>query len=308
MTESHTAASAGKPVVLVTGATGGQGGSVARHLLSRGAFAVRGLTRNPESAAAQALKAAGAEVVRGDLDDREALRAAMEGCHGVYGLTNFWEHFEREYDHGINLIEAVAASEVRHFVMSTLPDYHALTGGELSVPHCDMKAKLEAKAREAGLPATFVHVAFYYENFATFFPPQPSGDGGYAFGFPQGDTRLAAVSVEDVGGVVASIFEQRERFLGRTVGIVGDDEAPGAYAESMSRRTGRSVTYSHVPREVFAGFGFPGAEELANMFDTQRRFILQRRADLEASRELYPAMRSFDAWMETEGGRLLATP
>jgi uncharacterized protein YbjT (DUF2867 family) len=292
-----------RPLILVTGATGAQGGSVARHLLARGRFAVRALTRNPDSPAAKALRDAGAEIVRGDLDDREALRAAVEGCYGVFGLTNFWEHFHAEERHGANLIEAVAASDVQHFVMSTLPSYLALNGGELPVPHCDIKARLEEQARAAGLPVTFVHVAFYYENFGTFFPPQPTGDGGYAFGFPQGDTPLAAVSVEDVGGVVASIFEQRDRFLGQKVGVVGDDLPCAAYAASMSRRTGRSIAYGHVPREVFAGFGFPGAEELANMFDTQRRFIPQRTADVEISRELYPGMRTFDTWMEQEGSR-----
>jgi uncharacterized protein YbjT (DUF2867 family) len=292
--------------ILVTGATGAQGGSVARFLLSRGTFAVRALTRNPDSDAARALAAAGAEVVRGDLGDRASLGAALDGCYGVFGLTSFWEHFGQEMEHGTNLVEAVAASAVEHFVLSTLRDYFALTGGELRVPHCDMKAALERMAREKGLPATFVHVAFYYENFATFFPPQPGEDGGYHFGFPQGDTPLAAVSVDDVGGVVAAIFEQRDRFLGTTVGVVGDDLPAGAYAEAMSRATGRRIRYGHVPREVYAEFGFPGAEELANMFDAQRRFIPQRAADLAMSRELYPGVRTFDAWAADASERLLA--
>jgi uncharacterized protein YbjT (DUF2867 family) len=292
--------------ILVTGATGAQGGSVARHLLARGRFAVRALTRDPRSEAAQELRAAGAEVVRGDLGDRDSLVAAMLDCHGVFGLTNFWEHFEREREHGENLIEGVAASGVRHFVMSTLPDYYRLSGGELSVPHCDLKARLEEKARGMGLPATFVHVAFYYENFFSFFPPQAQDGGGYGFGFPQGDTPLAAISVEDVGGVAAAVFEQRDRFLGKTVGVVGDDLPPAAYAASMTRLTGRQVTYSHVPREVFASFGFAGAEELANMFDCQRRLIPQRTADLAMSRELFPEIRTFESWMEGEKDRLFA--
>jgi uncharacterized protein YbjT (DUF2867 family) len=295
-----------KPIILVTGATGAQGGSVARFLLQRGQFAVRALTRNPDSAAAQALREAGAEVVRGDLGDRASVDAALEGCYGVFGVTNFWEHFGGEVEHGNNLIDAVAAAGVQHFVFSTLPDYHALSSGELSVPHCDIKAALERRVREMGLPATFVHVAFYYENFATFFPPQPQEDGSFGIGFPQGDTPLAAVSVEDVGGVVAAIFEQRDRFLGQKVGVVGDDLPVHAYADAMSRGTGRRIAYQHVPREVFASFGFPGAEELANMFDCQRRFIPQRTADAAISRELNPGMRTFDTWMGAEGKELLA--
>ena len=292
-------------LILVTGATGAQGGSVARALLAHG-FSVRALTRNPDSPAAAALRDAGAEVVRGDLGDREALKAAMEGCYGVFGLTNFWEHFHQEMEHGNNLIDAVAASQVRHFVFSTLPSYVRLSGGELTVPHCDIKAELEDRARAMGLPATFVHVAYYYENFESWFAPRAQADGTLGFGFPQGDTPLAAVAVEDTGGVVAAIFEQRERFLGKTVGIVGDDLPPAAYAEAMGRATGRTITYQHIPREVFASFGFPGAEELANMFDVQRRFIPQRAADVALSRELFPEIRTFEQWVASHAESVLS--
>jgi uncharacterized protein YbjT (DUF2867 family) len=303
-TSNESAAS--RPTILVTGATGAQGGSVARYLLERGAFAVRALTRNPDSDAAKALAAAGAEVVRGDLDDAASLRAAVASCHGVFGVTNFWEHFEAEHRHGVNLIDAVAESDVRHFVLSTLPSAHDISGGELSAPHLDIKAKLEAYARERGLPATFVHVAYYFENFASWFVPRRQEDGTYAFGFPQGDTPLAGVAVEDVGGVVAPIFERRDEFLGRTVGIVGDDLTGDEYAAVMGRVLGRPIAYHHIPREVFAGFGFPGADDLANMFDFNRRFIPNRQADLAESRALFPQIQSFDRWMEANRARFEA--
>jgi uncharacterized protein YbjT (DUF2867 family) len=293
-------------LILVTGATGAQGGSVTRALLAHG-FSVRALTRNPDSAAAAALRDAGAEVVRGDLGDTEALKAAMEGCYGVFGLTNFWEHFHQEAEHGNNLIDAVAASpQVQHFVFSTLPSYIRLSGGELAVPHCDIKAELEDRTRAMGLPATFVHVAYYYENFESWFAPRAQADGTLGFGFPQGDTPLAAVAVEDTGGVVAAIFEQRDRFLGKRVGIVGDDLPPAAYAEAMSRATGRHIGYQHIPREVFASFGFPGAEELANMFDVQRHFIPQRAADVALSRELFPEIRTFEQWVASHAAAVLS--
>ena len=149
-------------------------------------------------------------------------------------------------------------------------------------------------------------MAFYYENFLTFFPPRPQGDGSYGFGFPQGDTPLAAVSVEDVGGVVAPIFARPDEFTGRTVGIVGDDRPVSAYAEAMSRALGQRVTYQHVPREVFASFGFPGAEELPNMLGVQRRFVPTRRADLEASRARYPGIRRVEAGIAKNTPRLKA--
>jgi uncharacterized protein YbjT (DUF2867 family) len=296
-------ASEQRRTVLVTGATGAQGGSVARYLLDRGQFAVRCLTRNPDSDKARALQQAGAEVVAGDLDSSASLRAALDGCWGVFGLTNFWEHFGKEYEQGKNLIDAVAESGAEQFVLSTLPGYHKLSGGALAVPHCDIKAQLEDYTRERGLPATFVHVAFYYENFLTYFPPQAQKDGTFAFGFPQGDTPLAAYSVEDTGGIVAPLFERPDEFQGRTIGVVGDDRSCAEYAEIMTRVLNKPVAYNYIPREVFASFGFPGAEELANMFEVQRLHIPERKADLEESRRLYPGVRSFEQWLTTNKDR-----
>ena len=285
------------PRILVTGATGAQGGGVVRHLLTRKRFAVRALTRNPRSERARELAAAGVEVVRGDLADPATLGPALAGCHGVFGVTNFWEHFEGEYEHGKNLVEAVAAAGIRHFVFSTLPHVNAITGGLLDVPHFDIKGRLEEMTVSLGIPATFVHVAFYYENFIYFLPPRRQEDGSFAFGFPQGETRLAAVSVEDVGGIVAVIFERREDFLGRTVGVVGDDRAPAAYAADMTRVLGCDVCYAHVPREVFAALPFRGAEDVANMFEYNRTRLPNRARDMAESRQLYPDMQSFEQWL-----------
>lgn len=282
--------------ILVVGATGAQGGSVARHLLERGEVAVRCLTRNPDSQKAHALQRAGAEVVKGDLEDPARLRAALDGCDAAFGVTNFWEHFEREYPLGKNLIDAVSASGIAHFVFSSLPPAKKISNGELEVPHFDIKARLEEYARSLGLPATFVHMAFYFENFFAS-PPQRRDDGSFLFGFPQGDTPLAGVAVEDVGGVVSALFERPRDYIGRTVGIVGDDRPPREYAEIMTRVLGRTVVYSHVPREVYASLGFPGAEELANMFEFYRRFVPSRRADLEESRALHPQIRQFEPWL-----------
>ncbi len=291
-------------IILVTGATGAQGGSVASHLLAGGKFAVRCLSRKPDSERALALRQAGAEVLKGDLGDPASLREAMKGCYGVFGVTNYWEHFDGEFRHGKNLIDAVAASGTRHFVFSTLPHAKKLSNGELDVPHFDLKARLEEEARGHDLPATYVHVAFYYENFLAFFPPRREADGTFVVGVPQGDTPLAAVGVEDVGGVVQAIFDRPEEFRNTTVGIVGDDAPVQSYAETMTRVLGVTVAYRHVPREVFASLGFPGAEDLANMFDFNRRFIPNRRVDLERSRELYPKMRTFESWAAANRQRL----
>ncbi len=291
-----------KKIILVVGATGAQGGSVARHLLDRGEFGVRALTRKPDSGAAQALRQAGAEIVRGDLDDPGSLREALSGCHGAFGVTSFWEHFDREYAQGKKLVEAVANANLAHFVFSTLPSVK-LVAEHLNVPHFEMKADLETYARRLAIPATFVHVAFYFDNFLGFFPPKKQEDGAFAFGFPQGDTLLAGVAVDDVGGVVARVFEQRDRFLGKTVGIVGDDLTGSGYAEVMSRVLDRTVKYNHIPREVFAQFGFRGADDLADMFEYYRVYVPNRRADIEQCRAVYPGMRSFEQWLRRNSGR-----
>jgi uncharacterized protein YbjT (DUF2867 family) len=243
--------------ILVTGATGAQGGSVAQHLLQNGQFAVRCLTRNVDSAKAQALKDAGAEVVQGDLDDVDSLRAALDGCYGAFGVTNFWEHFDKEYQQGKNLVDAVQAAGIEHFVFSTLPYAKKISGGELDVPHLDIKGQLEEYARSLGMNATFVHVAFYYENFLTFFPLQKQDDGSFAFGFPQGETPLATYAVEDTGGVVSAIFNDPARFKNQTVGVVGDDRPPAQYAEIMTRVLGVPVAYNHIPRECSLPLAFP---------------------------------------------------
>jgi uncharacterized protein YbjT (DUF2867 family) len=201
------------------------------------------------------------------------------------------------------MVYAVAASGIEHFVFSSLPNVKRLTGGELDVPHFDLKAQVEEYSRDLGQAATYAHVAFYYENFLTFFPPRRQEDGSFVFGFPQGDTPLGMVSVEDAGGVIAAIFDRAAKYKGKTVGVVGDDRPCKAYAETMSRITHQRIVYQHVPREVFAALGFPGADDLANMFDYNRRFIPNRQADRAESRLLYPGTRTFEAWLATNAER-----
>lgn len=296
-----------KETILVFGATGAQGGGVARSLLSRGRFNVRAITRKTDSPAAQALRELGAEIVQGDLDDPASLRAALKGVYGVFGVTNFWEHFEKEGPQGRNLVNAVAEANVKHFIFSTLPPIEKETGGALRSPHFDLKAEHEELARSLGIPSTFVHVPFYYENFLYFFPPRPAGDGTYQFGFPQGDTPLAAISVEDVGPIVAPMFEQPEVYIGKVVKLAGDEIPPQAYAEAMSRATGLDVRYAYVPRETFAALGFPGAEDLADMFEYYRLHIPSRARDVESCRAVAPGLQSFAAWATRNADKLRAT-
>ena len=286
-----------KPIILVTGATGGQGGSVAHHLLKTKQYRVRALTRNPDSPKAIELKKLGAEIVKGDLAEKDSLPRAVEGCYGVYGVTNFWEHFHKEHDHGMNLIEAVKNSTVQHFVFHTLPSAVKISNGQFQVPHMDIKAELEEYTRILKIPATFVHVSFYYENFLTFFPPQPADDGNWHIALPQGETKLAGVSVEDIGGVVSEIFNSPEQFKGNVVGVVGEDITLEQYAAVMTEVLKRPYVYDYVPYQTYATFPFPGATELANMFEFNRLHIPERKSDLEFSKKLYPTIRTFRQWL-----------
>jgi uncharacterized protein YbjT (DUF2867 family) len=290
--------------VLVVGATGAQGGSVARRLLyinrhsfSGTPYAVRILTRVPDSPAAQALARAGAEVAGGSLDDIESLKAALEDCDLVFGVTNYWEHGEAEMRQGRNLVDAAASSNVLHVVLSTLPSSLALSDGRIHVPHFETKAAIEQHARSRLEAVTFVHVAFYYENLLHWLRPRREADGTLSLSLPQGDTPLAAVSVDDVGPIVEAILHHPASFAGDTIGIVGDDLPVASYAAAMSRALGKKVTYRHIEREAFALEPFAGAEDLAAMFELNRRFIPSRRADLATSRYLHPGLRSFGHWM-----------
>jgi uncharacterized protein YbjT (DUF2867 family) len=295
-----------KKTILVFGATGAQGGSVARNLLSRGQYAVRAFTRNAASPAAQALRELGAQIVEGNLDDEASIRAALDGVYGVFGVTNFWEHFAKEEEQGRNMIRAIAASGVEHLVYSSLPPIAKETNGALRSPHFDIKAGHEELIRTLGIPATFIHVPFYYENFLYFFPPRPAGDGTYQFGFPQGDRPLAAMSVQDVGRIVAVLFEQPETYAGKVLKLAGDELPAAEYAAAMGRATGADVRYNHVPRETFAALGFPGAEDLADMFEYYRLHIPSRLRDIESCRSLAPELQSFDTWLAAHAGSLRA--
>jgi uncharacterized protein YbjT (DUF2867 family) len=295
-----------KPRILVIGGTGAQGGSVARHLLAEGRCRVRCLTRRLDSVAAMSLADAGAEVVRGDLGDRDSLDAALAGCEGAFGVTDYFEHLEEEYSLGASLLDAVTDSAVEHLVLSTLPSASRISSGKLEVPQFEQKARLEALARRKEIVATFVHVAFYYENFLYNCPPRKQADGVYAFGFPLGVARLSAVAAEDIGGVVAALFRKPQEFQGKTIQVVGDQRPAAEYAAVIGAVTGRSVRYRHIPREDFAGLPVPGAAGLADMFELYRSHLPPDPRDLASCVRLYPGIRGFEAWAAAQRDALVA--
>ena len=146
----------------------------------------------------------------------------------------------------------------------------------------------------------------YFENFLYFFPPRPADDGAFQFGFPQGDTPLAAISVQDVGRIVAPIFEQPDVYIGKVLALAGDERPAASYAEAMSRQSGANIRYAYVPRETYAALGFPGAEDLADMFEFYRLHIPSRVQNIKECRAIDPELQNFDTWIERNGEKLRA--
>ena len=201
-------------ILAVVGATGAQGGGVVKAALAAGEYAVRAITRKPDSEKAQALRAAGAEVVAGDLDEVESLVRALDGADAAFFVTNFWEVFspEREKLQAKNLAEAAQRTGLKHVIWSTLEDTRKdvplsddrmpTLMSEYKVPHFDAKGEADAYFVERNVPTTFLRASFYWENFIYFgLHPQRGADGVLTLSLPMGDKEIAGTAAEDIGGV-----------------------------------------------------------------------------------------------------------
>jgi uncharacterized protein YbjT (DUF2867 family) len=296
------------------GATGAQGGGLARAILNDpdGGFAARAITRKVDSEKAKALKDAGAEVVAADLDDPASLERAFAGAYGAYCVTNYWELFspEKELAQARNLAQAAKAAGLRHVIWSTLEDTRKWVPldddrmptlmGKYKVPHFDAKGEADAFFRDAGVPTTFLLASFYWDNFIHFGSgPRRMPDGTLALVFPMGDKKLAGIAADDIGKCAYGVFRRGEEMAGRSVGIAGSHDTVAEMAAALTRELGQEVKYQDVAPETFRGFGFPGADDLGNMFQFYRDFegdVLKSR-DPAASRELNPELQSFDEWV-----------
>jgi len=303
---------ADKKVIAVVGSTGAQGGGLARAILDdpNGGFACRAITRDPNKPQAKALAAKGAEVVKADIDDVDSLKKAFAGAYGAYCVTNFWEHFsgEKEKAQARNLAEAAKAAGLKHVIWSTLEDTRKLMTPDdtrmpmlqqkYRVPHFD--AKDEANAYFAGLPVTYLVTSFYWDNLYAFgLGPKKGDDGVYGWAFPMGNKRLAGIAAEDIGKVAYGIFKAGSQYIGKTVGITGENLTIDEMSEKLSKGLGVPVKYHAVEADAYRGFGFPGADEMGNMFQVYRDFekeVLGARSS-EAARSLNPALQTFDEWL-----------
>jgi uncharacterized protein YbjT (DUF2867 family) len=309
-----------KKTIAVVGATGAQGGGLVRAILADpgGEFAARALTRDAGSEKAKALAKLGAEVVAANIDDAASVRKAFEGAYGAFCVTAFWEHFSPEKEAAQARVMAQAAKDagVKHVVWSTLEDtrkWVPLTDsrmptlqGKYKVPHFDAKGEANAVFTELGVPTTFLNTSFYWDNLIYFgMGPKKGADGKLAFVLPMGDKKLPGIAAEDIGRCAYGVFK-RPDLVGKTVGIAGEHLTGAQMAAELSKALGQEVVHGAVTPEVYRGFGFPGAQDLGNMFqfkrDFQRDYCGVR--DVEASRVLNPALQSFDQWLARNKNRI----
>jgi uncharacterized protein YbjT (DUF2867 family) len=252
-----------KKLIAVVGATGQQGGAVVRALQAGGQFKVRALTRNPDKHRELA-----DEVVEADLDRPETLKAAFEGAHGVFLVTNFWEEGTDELKQGIAAVGAAKDAGVKHFIWSTLPDVEAISGGKFNVPHFTLKAGVDRIVKEAGfVNHTFVIAPFFYQNLAGAVAPQKQPDGslGWALSLDPDVRCIHMGDIRELGDIVAGAFAHPDQAgHGEYLPLVGDFMSFNDIVDTLNRQ-GHKLSVKQVPKEVFATF-YPGAAEMAEMF------------------------------------------
>jgi uncharacterized protein YbjT (DUF2867 family) len=312
---------AARKLIAVVGATGAQGGALARAILKdpEGGFAVRALTRKVDSDPAKALHKLGAEVVQADLDDAASLERAFTGCYGAFCVTNFWEHFspEKELAQARNMAQAARAAGLKHVVWSTLEDTRKWVKlednrmptlmGKYKVPHFDAKGEADRFFLESGVPATCLQTSFYWDNMLFFgMGPQKGPDGRYAITLPMDDKKLPGIAAEDIGKCAYGAFKQGSALAGKTVGIAGEHLTGTQMAKALSKALGKDVVYNRVTPETYRGLGFPGADDLGNMFQFKRDFEAYYcgARDLGFSRSLNPELQTFDQWLARNKDRI----
>jgi len=306
-------------VIAIFGATGAQGGGLARAILAdpEQRFSVRAITRDPGSPEARALGRLGAEVVTADVDDEQSVLRALEGAYGAFLITFFWHHLSaaRETAQARRLALAARSTGVQHAIWSTLEDTRQwiplsdqrmpTLRGNYKVPHADGKGEADRLFSELGVPTTFLLTSFYWESLIQFgLGPKPGAAGQLVFAWPMGDKKSPGIAAEDIGRSALGIFKQGPALIGKTVGIAGELLTGAQMAEAFTTALGREVHHDGVTPEAFRALGFRGAEELGNMFQFQQDFeeYVCAARSVASSRFVNPAMQTFAAWLDLNKG------
>ena len=310
-----------KKIIAVFGATGAQGGGLVRAILNdpSGGFAVRAITRDPKSAKAKELAQLGAELFAADLDDEASVRQALEGAYAAYCVTFFWAHFspEKEKAEVQSMAKAAKAAGVQHVIWSTLEDTRRWVPlsdnrmptlmGQYKVPHFDAKGESNKVFTDLGVPTTFLLTSFYWDNLIYFgMGPKKGPDGQLALTLPMGDKPLPGIAAEDIGKCAYGIFKQGREFIGKTVGVAGAHLTGAQMAAALTRALGKEVRYNEVTPAAYRGFGFPGAEDLGNMFQFKSEFTRDfcGARNLQLAGSLNPGLLNFDAWLAKNKNRI----
>ena len=308
-------------VIVVVGATGAQGGGLVRAIQAdpNGGFRARAVTRNATSEKAQALAALGAEVVEADIDDEATIERAFTGAHGAFCVTFFWDHFspERELTEARTMAQAAKRTGLQHVIWSTLEDTRRRVPldddrmptlmEKYKCPHLDAKGEADATFTELGVPTTFLLTSFFWENFIYFgMAPSRQADGTLAITFPLGDKKLPGIAAEDIGKCAYGIFKAGSAYIGKRVGIAGEHLTGNEMASAFSKLLGEPVRYNAVSPDQYRSFGFPGADDLGNMFQYKRDFNEEfcGARDIAASRALNPQLQTFEQFLYANKDRI----
>ena len=310
-----------KKIIVVVGATGAQGGGLVRAILNdpNGGFSARAITRNPDSDKTRNLAGMGAEIARADIDDEDSVARALQGAYGAYFVTFFWAHFspEKEMAEARNMARAAKTAGVRHVIWSTLEDTRRWVPlsdnrmptlmGRYKVPHFDAKGESDKVFAELGVPTTFLLTSFYWDNLISFgMGPKAGPEGQLAFTLPMGEKKLPGIAAEDIGKCAYGIFKKGHEYIGKTVGIAGGHLTGAQMAQELGKALGREVRYNAVTPEQYRGFGFPGAEDLGNMFQFKQDFADYYCGvrNLDVARALNPSLQTFDRWLAENKNRI----
>jgi len=281
-------------VVLVTGATGRQGGSVLRHLKAQGGWKLRALTRNPNDPAARRLAGEGVEIVKGDLEDMPSLGSAVRGARGVYSVQDFWAvGARREVLQGKNLADAAKSTGVEHFVYSSVGGAERNSG----IDHWESKWEIEKHIRKLGLPATVVRPAAFMENY--YIDQVEIGILKGKLTDPiRGDKPYQTIAADDIGGFVALAFSRPEEFIGLELEIAGSELTNIEAAQVFSRVLGKKVKFQKLPMPIVKLL-------LGREFYQMFRWFNDSgfKADIPELKRRYPEvrLRSLEEWLRDEG-------
>ncbi len=310
-----------KKIIAVVGATGSQGGGRVRAIMSdkSSSFTARALTRDVKSEKAKELAKLGAELVQADVDDVASLKRAFKGAYGAYCVTFFWAHFspDKEFAEAKAMAEAAKHAGLQHVIWSTLEDTRKWVPlsdnrmptlmGKYKVPHFDSKGQADQVYRELGLPTTFLLTSFYWDNMIYFgMGPKKGADGKLAITLPMGDKKLPGIAAEDIGKCAYGIFKKGRDYIGKAVGIAGEHLTGQQMAAALTKALGQEVHYNAVTPEIYRSFGFPGAEDLGNMFQFKRDFeqVFCGARNVDVARALNPALQTFDNWLSKNKSRI----